>query len=230
MKKEQKTYKLGNKTYSSGSIKAFMITFYVIGVIMLLFGLIALSVSVVFAIFIFLISAINLNFAHTYRKILKGKIDTSLSNTVTDSGKSRKQKYEIFHVAGTSYRQDEIKSLIKGTNELYFSNSTKEYEECCAYDKVYKNTFNIKEVSVQPEPENQHDPNAIKVTLDGVDVGYIKKDDQERFNIMINLNLAHGVVADVKGGPYKKLYFNNDDKAKLISKSEDYYIILKFKI
>ena len=232
MKNEQKMYKLGNKMYSSKSVKAYMITFYILGGVMALLGLMFFSISIISAIFILLFAAILLLFASSYKQILKGKVDASLNETKTKTKtvKTKKQDYEIFHVAGTSYHQDEIKSLISGTDELYFSKSAKEYEECCAYDKVYKNTFNINEVSVQPEPDNQYDPNAMKVTLDGVFVGYIKKDDLERFNIMINLNLAHGVVAEVKGGPYKKLYFNDDDKAKLISKSDDYYITLKFKI
>lgn len=140
------------------------------------------------------------------------------------------QKYETFNVAGTSFRQKEIKMLISGTDDFYDCNSVKKFNESFAFDKVYKYTFNIKEVSVQPEQGGKYD-GAMRVELDGVHVGYIKKDDIERFEVMANLHLAYGVIAVVKGGPFKELKsdpFSGEEY--ILSKEDDFYVILKYKI
>lgn len=140
------------------------------------------------------------------------------------------QKYETFNVAGTSFRQKEIKMLISGTDDFYDCNSVKKFNESFAFDKVYKYTFNIKEVSVQPEQGGKYD-GALRVELDGVHVGYIKKDDIERFEVMANLHLAYGVIAVVKGGPFKELKsdpFSGEEY--ILSREDDFYIILKYKI
>lgn len=140
------------------------------------------------------------------------------------------QKYETFNVAGTSFRQKEIKMLISGTDDFYDCNSVKKFNESFAFDKVYKYTFNIKEVSVQPEQGGKYD-GALRVELDGVHVGYIKKDDIERFEVMANLHLAYGVIAVVKGGPFKELKsdpFSGEEY--ILSREDDFYVILKYKI
>lgn len=140
------------------------------------------------------------------------------------------QKYETFNVAGTSFRQKEIKMLISGTDDFYDCNSVKKFNESFVFDKVYKYTFNIKEVSVQPEQGGKYD-GAMRVELDGVHVGYIKKDDIERFEVMANLHLAYGVIAVVKGGPFKELKsdpFSGEEY--ILSREDDFYVILKYKI
>lgn len=140
------------------------------------------------------------------------------------------QKYETFNVAGTSFRQKEIKMLISGTDDFYDCNSVKKFNESFAFDKVYKYKFNIKEVSVQPEQGGKYD-GAMRVELDGVHVGYIKKDDIERFEVMANLHLAYGVIAVIKGGPFKELKsdpFSGEEY--ILSREDDFYIILKYKI
>ena len=140
------------------------------------------------------------------------------------------QKYETVNVAGTSFRQKEIKMLISGTDDFYDCNSVKKFNESFAFDKVYKYTFNIKEVSVQPEQGGKYD-GALRVELDGVHVGYIKKDDIERFEVMANLHLAYGVIAVIKGGPFKELKsdpFSGEEY--ILSREDDFYVILKYKI
>lgn len=140
------------------------------------------------------------------------------------------QKYETFNVAGTSFRQKEIKMLISGTDDFYDCNSVKKFNESFAFDKVYKYKFNIKEVSVQPEQGGKYD-GAMRVELDGVHVGYIKKDDIERFEVMANLHLAYGVIAVIKGGPFKELKsdpFSGEEY--ILSREDDFYVILKYKI
>ena len=83
---------------------------------------------------------------------------------------------------------------------------------------------------MQPEQGGKYD-GAMRVELDGVHVGYIKKDDIERFEVMANLHLAYGVIAVIKGGPFKELKsdpFSGEEY--ILSREDDFYIILKYKI
>ena len=59
----------------------------------------------------------------------------------------------------------------------------------------------------------------------------LSKDDIERFEVMANLHLAYGVIAVVKGGPFKELKsdpFSGEEY--ILSREDDFYIILKYKI
>ena len=54
-----------------------------------------------------------------------------------------------------------------------------------------------------PEPENPHDPNAIKVTIGGTLVGYLSRDDAVRYGPAVRLLRENGRVlacAAVIGG------------------------------
>jgi hypothetical protein len=42
-------------------------------------------------------------------------------------------------------------------------------------------------VGVRPEPDNPHDPNAVRVEVDGALVGYLPRDTAEEFTAEMNL-------------------------------------------
>ena len=62
-------------------------------------------------------------------------------------------------VAGTSHRQHELWQIAGGDPD---SGMVEEMHQAL----------------IVPEPDNPHDPNALMVTIDGLHVGYIPKDDQ----------------------------------------------------
>ena len=81
-------------------------------------------------------------------------------------------------------------------------------------ERIYKYEFDPVHVELIPEPDNPYDPKAIKVVIDGVHVGYIKKGSTSRVR---NLLKAGGKVsAEIKGGPYKVLLYRYED-------GEDWY-------
>lgn len=76
-------------------------------------------------------------------------------------------------------------------------------------ERIYKYEFFPVRVELIPEPDNPYDPNAIKVVIDNVQVGYIKKGSTARVK---NLLKAGGkVTAEIKGGPYKVLLYRYED-------------------
>ena len=80
---------------------------------------------------------------------------------------------EKFNIAGTSFRQDEIFSLAK-ENDEYEMTKKQLIDEGYEDERVYMYYFNPKGTELVPEPDNEHDPNAIKVITQGVHIGYVK--------------------------------------------------------
>ena len=54
-----------------------------------------------------------------------------------------------------------------------------------------------------PEPDNPHDPNAIKIMIGEKKVGYIAAKDCEHLLNVINNDLALNIHCEVSGGKYK---------------------------
>ena len=125
-----------------------------------------------------------------------------------ESGLSSLKKYETFHVAGITHKQKEIFQMAY-ENEDY-SMSKKEIIDSGKEDeRIYKYEFDPVHVELIPEPDNPYDPKAIKVIIDGVHVGYIKKGSTSRVR---NLLKAGGKVsAEIKGGPYKVVLYQYED-------------------
>ena len=102
--------------------------------------------------------------------LFKKKEEESVVPTMSKS----KNKFEKHHVAGTYYKKEEILELAE-ENPDYFC-TKKELEEMVdSYEKIYEYSFFPGKVELIEEPDNEHDPNAIKVMIDNVHVGYIKK-------------------------------------------------------
>lgn len=119
-------------------------------------------------------------------------------------------KTETHKIAGTSYRQSQIKSL--GFENVDFSLSKRDLEDCYSeYEKVYQLEFDPRNVELVEEPDNQYDPNAIKVIIDGVHVGYIKKGSCTHVKNLMNSNKISRITADISGGKYKELIPDDED-------------------
>lgn len=118
------------------------------------------------------------------------------------------KKVSTFRVAGVSYRQDDILELADENSD--FSMTRREIIDAgMENERIYQYEFDPHRVELIPEPSNPYDPNAIKVVIDGVHVGYIKKGSTTRVR---NLLKAGGkVTAEIKGGPYKILLYRNED-------------------
>ena len=108
-------------------------------------------------------------------------------------------------VVGTSYRQKEIQAMgrINPDYALDKRSLVKRWPDGVA---VYEYTFSPKKAELVPEPENPHDPKAIKVLVDGVHVGYIKAGSCAHLHRLIRENRIQKIEPKIYGGKYKSLY------------------------
>lgn len=125
---------------------------------------------------------------------------------------------DSFIVAGTSFRREVIEEM--GVENPAYSYSKRQLiDEVSEGERVYEYEFFPSNVELIEEPDNPHDPNAIKVVIDGVHVGYIKSGSCSRVRNLLRSGKAISVEADIYGGNYK-LFSLDDDEQYHIEKSE----------
>ena len=93
-------------------------------------------------------------------------VETSHADFQTPDG-------ETYRVTGINYHIPELMSLAT-ENKLYQLSNSDIIKKGLAGKRIWKYSFNRNSVDLVPEPDNPHDPNAIKVIIDGAHVGYIK--------------------------------------------------------
>jgi|GEM_PF-5258850 hypothetical protein len=119
---------------------------------------------------------------------------------------------EEFHVSGTSFRENEIESI--GIENYEFDYSRKDFLEIFSEgQRIYKYLFAPKSVVLEEEPDNKYDKNAIKVIIDDVHVGYIKKEDCTHVKQLIDSKNIISIDATISGGKYRCYYEDYDDDA-----------------
>lgn len=119
-----------------------------------------------------------------------------------------------FEVAGTYYKQNEIKSILC-ENSSYRNNSPANHNKIYKYNYTRKNAFLI------PEPQNKHDKNAIMVVVNDVCVGYVPADLCNSVHQLLNKHSIKNVEAQIYGGDYKYIDSEGDllkEKAPLAIK------------
>lgn len=119
-------------------------------------------------------------------------------------------------VAGTSYRQDAIRAM--GEKNPDFALTKRDLFKRGLDAPVYEYTFNPTKAELIPEPENPHDPNAIKVLVDGVHVGYIKAGSCAHILKLLQEDRIERITPTIFGGKYKHLCTYDADAKRL----EDY--------
>ena len=97
-------------------------------------------------------------------------------------------KYENHRVAGTSFHKKEIESL--GTYNYDYDLTKNEFQDSCMEgERVYQYEFDCSRVNLVPEPENKYDSNAIRVEVEGVHIGYIKKGSTSRIRKLMEKDM-----------------------------------------
>lgn len=125
---------------------------------------------------------------------------------------------DSFKVAGVAYRNDKLNLLIKSLvddfgTDYYGGLSNKEIEEY-GYDKVwkYEGYFTL-DVNLAPEPDNEHDHNAVKVIANGYHVGYVPATQARKIKVFLDNGTPYHGMISVVGGPFK--YFDYlEDKVR----------------
>lgn len=130
---------------------------------------------------------------------------------------------DSFFVAGTSYRHDAIEEM--GIENSVYSCSNRELvDEADENERIYEYFFEPVKVELVEEPNNPHDPNAVKVIIDGVHVGYIKAGSCSRVKNLLRSGKVTSIHADIYGGKYKMYYIDEDDKCHVERDKTDYGI------
>lgn len=129
---------------------------------------------------------------------------------------------EKFNIAGTSFRQDEIFSLAK-ENDEYEMTKKQLIDEGYEDERVYMYYFNPKKTELIPEPDNEHDPNAIKVVAQGVHIGYVKASDCAYIKELMESGRVSSYGVDLEGGPYKIVTEDEDGEYQLEKDEDDYF-------
>lgn len=132
------------------------------------------------------------------------------------------KRIERFNIAGTSFRQDEIFSLAQYNDDYRLTNKElveQGYED----ERCYKYYFNPKGTQLIPEPDNEKDPNAIKVVTGGVHIGYVKASDCAHIKELMESGNVSSYGVDLEGGPFRVV--SEDEDGKLYSESDvdDYF-------
>lgn len=119
-------------------------------------------------------------------------------------------RYFDFNVAGISFHEKEILSMLVEENEEW-SMSKRDIIECClAEEKIYRHGGTTTNVKLIPEPDNPHDPNAIKVIVDNIHIGYVPaKITNSVKKIMQSKDCV--ISCEFIGGEYKILNEEYDD-------------------
>lgn len=134
------------------------------------------------------------------------KTSSKPSTTTVKSSQQKSANTLTVKVVGTEYRdQTQILSLgtLNSDYKLDKQNLIKKYHgDTIQYEynfPAYKATFEF-------EPTNEYDPNAIKVLIQGIHVGYVKKGSCARIRNLINQNKILDISAEIRGGKSKNLY------------------------
>lgn len=138
---------------------------------------------------------------------------------------------KVYHVTGMSYYMDGLMSLAVENDEYDYSK--KEIVDNFMYDEsIYRYSFYFDTIELIPEPENPYDKNAIKVVIDGEQVGHIKAGSCAHLLKVIKEDRIHKISCTIGGGPLKRVISDYDDEKDkdvytLERETRPYFVILR---
>lgn len=147
--------------------------------------------------------------------------------------KDKGYKINTYRVAGTSFRSNAIASLGE-ENDDYGASKRDLIEEEMTDEEIYQYRFHPQKVELVPEPDNEFDPNAIKVIVDGVHVGYIKKGSCAHIKKLLAEDRIQNINCKIGGGKFKIITEDYDpekdkDVYTLERDEREYWVELKIK-
>lgn len=110
--------------------------------------------------------------------------------------------FERHKVAGTTYHLDAIMELAED-NPDYDMTQREIVDAGMEEQRIYQYTFPDSPVELVDDPDNEQDPNAIKVLVAGQHIGYIKRGSTGRIHKLQRSDRVLGVTAEIYGGRYK---------------------------
>lgn len=147
--------------------------------------------------------------------------------------KDKGYKINTYRVAGTSFRSDAIASLGE-ENDDYGASKRDLVDEDMIDEEIYQLRFHPQKVELVPEPDNKYDSNAVKVIVDGVHVGYIKKGSCTHVKKLLAEDRILNINCKIGGGKFKIITEDYDpekdkDVYTLERDEREYWVELKIK-
>lgn len=130
-------------------------------------------------------------------------------------------KMETHRIAGTSFHEKEIPELMIENGD-YDMTAAELIDAGFEDERVYKYSETYCTASLEPEPDNQYDPNAVKVYADGVHIGYIKKESAAHVRKLLEEDRIRSMSLTISGGPYKTAYLNEDDRPRIEKDNQNF--------
>ena len=119
-----------------------------------------------------------------------------------------------FAVAGVYYHQDEIIEGLMEENPEYELTKKEIKEDGLEDTFLYKYGIAFTSAELVPEPENPHDPNAIKVIADGVFVGHVPAKETKAVRKIMDEKKIIKTECQIYGGDYKVLDYDSSSIRK----------------
>lgn len=108
---------------------------------------------------------------------------------------------------------DEERIAVLETNPK-FELSTKElFEKGFAGKSIYKYFYRYDNVTIEREPKNKVDKNAVKILVNGQFFGYVNADDAPAIGAAIKNGTVSNCSIIVTGGPYRRIFSENQSGA-----------------
>lgn len=115
-------------------------------------------------------------------------------------------------VAGWQFHQAALASLLWDENDEYKATKKELIEEYDAGDgdRFYQYAPESCDLGIVHEPDNPHDPAALKVFADGNFIGYVPRGNLKNLELVLSKpNVRYSV--EVYGGKFKYLEYDGDD-------------------
>lgn len=126
-----------------------------------------------------------------------------------------------YKVAGITYHIDDIMEGLASENDDFLLSRSDLRNEYYDGDRVDQFTFDIQHAELVEEPNNPHDPNAIRIDADGVTIGYVAKSDQQEVLEKMHSEDYLGIeVTELHNGMYWDI--SEDESGKLEITKDEY--------
>lgn len=125
-----------------------------------------------------------------------------------------------FNIAGLYHYENDIINSLIDTNYYYDLNKQELIDEVGEDERVYEYDFESDKVELKDEPNNEYDPKAIAIYVDGIKIGYVKKGSTSRVRNLLKKDVT-SIWIRIAGGKYKILEYDYDeDKYNLYKENE----------
>ena len=135
-------------------------------------------------------------------------------------------KSQNFKIAGISNYTDNIIDNLISDNPDYDMSKSELIDSYSDGDKIYQYDFKTTPLEVVPEPDNEHDSNAVAVKVDGILVGYIKAGNCSRVKNLLKSPDFHGMDLELAGGKFKKVIEEENDKYSVEKGEAPFFAVL----